>query len=427
MRLFRIIILLLVAVVLFSIAPGMGEVLVDSESGGSPGTCSPTIGGACIIADFIASPTSGDAPLRVQFLDTSSGNPSMWAWDFGDGGSSSAVADPVHIYTAPGRYSVRLVASSLTGGSSTKVKEVYITVRDATRIYADFVGSPVAGIAPLSVEFSDCSIGNPNRWLWDFGDGFTDSVNNPTHVYRSPGKYTVKLTASNDLGDSSTKIKEDYIRVDPSCEIIADFNFSPSSGFAPLTVTFTDQSSGGPTMWSWDFGDGSTDMVASPTHTFTKAGTFTVKLTASSQMCGSVTQEKVITVSPCIIDANFVGVPTTGPGPLTVKFTDLSTGNPTMWNWDFGDGVIPMESCSGDGCNNIASPVHTYLNPGTYTVTLTASNQNGCSDTEMKVNYIVVVPACSISADFVGVPTTGPGPLTVKFTDLSTGNPTMWN
>ena len=525
MRLFRISAVLLVTVLLLMAAPGLGEVQGDSASGSSPNMCDPTTGGPCIIADFIASPTTGDAPLRVQFLDTSSGRPSMWSWDFGDGGNSSAIADPVHVYTKPGKYTVTLVVSSQTGGSSTKVKEAYIIVRDPTPIYADFVASPTWGMAPLTVVFSDCTIGDPTTWLWDFGDGQTDTVENPTHVYQKPGKYTVTLTASNELGGSSTKVKEKYITVEGVCEIVADFNFSPETGSAPLTVSFTDTSlgnptmwswdfgdgpipmddvscsgggcnnianpthtytepgtytvrltassetctagsiekiitvnapemhvdfsgtptsgkapltvkftdltKGGPTMWSWEFGDGKTDMVANPTHVYTEPGTYTVRLSASNQMGGSgeMVKERYITVDPCCdINADFVATPTSGNAPLTVKFTDTSTGNPTMWKWDFGDGPVPMDvSCSGDGCNNIANPVHTYLEPGNYTVTLTASDQYGCSDTETKKEYIVTVPACDINADFIATPTTGNAPLTVKFTDTSTGNPTMWS
>ncbi len=85
-----------------------------------------------------------------------------------------------------------------------------------------------------------------------------------------------------------------------------------------------------------------------------------------------------------------MGTPTSGDAPLKVQFTDKSTGGPTMWKWDFGDGVMPMTTCSGSGCDNVANPYHTYLDPGTYTVTLTASNQNGCSDTEVKQKYITV-------------------------------------
>jgi len=179
-------------------------------------------------------------------------------------------------------------------------------------------------------------------------------------------------------------------------------------------------------MWVWDFGDGPIPMdgtcsgescptIANPRHTYTQPGTYTVTLTASNQY-GSDTETKqaFITVSSTSdFTADFTASPTSGNAPLRVQFTDKTIGGPTMWVWDFGDGVIPMNaSCSGENCNNIASPVHTYTQTGTYTVTLTASNQYGKTDTETKTNYITVgtIPPSTdsipISAgwNFVSVP-----------------------
>ena len=123
-------------------------------------------------------------------------------------------------------------------------------------------------------------------------------MQNPVHIYKKPGKYTVTLTASTELGKSSTKVKEKYITVEGECEIIADFVFEPQTGSAPLTVRFQDRSSGSPTMWSWDFGDGPIPMeeevscsgdgcsnIANPVHTYTEPGTYTIRLTASSETC----------------------------------------------------------------------------------------------------------------------------------------------
>jgi PKD repeat protein len=199
---------------------------------------------------------------------------------------------------------------------------------------------------------------------------------------------------------------------------------TPESGSAPLKVQFTDRSTGNPTMWSWDFGDGPIPMescsgdgcsnVANPVHTYLEPGTYTVTLTASNQYdCSDTVTKKnfVVVVPACTIRADFLAAPESGSAPLKVQFTDRSTGNPTMWSWDFGDGAVPMVSCSGNGCSNIASPVHTYLDPGNYTVTLTASNQLGCSDTVTKKNFISVGTApvtefIPISAgwNFVSVP-----------------------
>ncbi|WP_300985033.1 PKD domain-containing protein [Methanospirillum sp.] len=407
---------------------GAGEAICDGP------------GGACIIADFIGSPTDGVAPLRVQFLDSSTGYPAMWAWDFGDGKVVSGTANPVHVYREPGIYTVTLTATSLTGASSTKVRQQYIIVRDKRPLEADFLANPTYGKAPLTVQFTDCSKGAVQEWRWDFGDGGTAYEQNPIYVYKRPGKYTVTLTVSSPTAGSSTKVKEKYIIVEPSCIIEARFSADPASGTAPLKVKYTDLSVGGPTMWAWDFGDGTTDMVANPVHVYKNPGTYQVRLTASSQLCEPGISETTIKVNPPAIKADFSADPQSGEVPLTVQFTDLSTGNPTMWEWDFGDGnIIPASedgelfsdddevACDGGRCpppNKMQNPRHTYRVPGTYAVTLTASNKYS-SDTVTKTQYVTVTPK-AIKADFSAEPRTGDAPLTVRFTDLSTGNPTMW-
>ena len=248
---------------------------------------------------------------------------------------------------------------------------------------ASFTADPTSGCAPLTVQFTDQSSGDINSWQWDFGDGTTSTEQNPQHTYNNPGTYTVSLTVSGP-GGSDTDTQTDLITVyEP---ITADFNGSPTSGDAPLTVTFTDQSSGTVTTWQWDFGDGATSTEQNPTHTYNSAGTYTVTLTASNS-CDSDTKTKVdyITVNeaggnPPVAD--FSGSPTSGEAPLTVNFTDLSSNNPTSWSWDFGDG----------GTSSEQNPTHTYNSPGTYTVSLTASNAYG-SDTNTKTDYITVTQA----------------------------------
>jgi PKD repeat protein len=412
------------------IVSGAGE--QTSKAGAGEAICDGP-GGACIIADFIGSPTDGVAPLRVQFLDSSTGYPTMWNWDFGDGNVASGTANPVHIYSEPGIYTVSLTATSITGATSTKVRQRYIIVRDKYPLEADFLANPTYGKAPLHVQFTDCSKGAVEEWRWDFGDGGTAYEQNPSHIYQRPGKYTVTLTVSSPTAGTSTKVKEKYIIVEPSCIIEARFRADPTSGSAPLTVKFTDLSVGGPTMWAWDFGDGTTDMVANPTHVYKNPGTYQVRLTASSQTCEPGVSETTIKVNPPQIKADFSANPRSGEAPLTVQFTDLSTGNPTMWNWDFGDGtIIPASedeevACEGGRCpppNTLQNPRHTYLVPGTYAVTLTASNQYS-SDTVTKTQFVTVTPR-AIKADFSADPRSGDAPLTVRFTDLSTGNPTMW-
>jgi PKD repeat protein len=164
------------------------------------------------VANFSGSPTSGTAPLTVAFTDTSTGQPTSWAWTFGDGGTSTAQS-PSHVYTAAGTYSVSLTATNSLG-SNTLTKTNYITVAAPQPPVANFNGSPTNGIVPLTVNFTDTSSGQPTSWAWTFGDGGTSTVQNPSHVYTTPGTYSVTLTATNTVG-SNTLAKTNYIDVTP--------------------------------------------------------------------------------------------------------------------------------------------------------------------------------------------------------------------
>ena len=229
-------------------------------------------------------PTSGVAPLTVSFTDQSTGEITSWLWDFGDGNTDST-RNPIHTYASPGTYTVTLTVTG-PGGGDTALKADYITV-NYPAIVADFAATPTSGPAPLTVSFTDQSTGDITSWLWNFGDGNTDSTRNPIHTYASPGTYTVTLTVSGPDG-SDTAVKADYITVNYPAPVAA-FAAAPTSGPAPLTVSFIDQSTGEITSWLWDFGDGSTDSTQTPTHTYTSPGTYTVTLTVSGTGYWAVT------------------------------------------------------------------------------------------------------------------------------------------
>jgi len=245
---------------------------------------------------------------------------------------------------------------------------------------ADFSGSPLSGGAPLTVDFTDESLGNPTSWSWDFGDSGTSAAQHPSHQYTSANTYTVSLTATNSSGQD-TEMKPSYITVTGTAPPVADFSGNPTQGNAPLTVNFTDLSTNSPTAWDWTFGDSGTSEAQHPSHQYTTADTYTVGLTAYNAY-GQDTETKTdyITVTqgqPPVAD--FEGSPLSGSAPLTVNFTDLSTNNPTAWDWTFGD----------SGTSDVQHPSHQYTTENTYTVGLTAHNAQG-QDTETKVNYITV-------------------------------------
>ncbi|GAB6286709.1 MAG: hypothetical protein STSR0009_29120 [Methanoregula sp.] len=249
-----------------------------------------------------------------------------------------------------------------------------------------FTSDKTAGNAPLVVQFAGASPLTVTAWHWDFGDGTTSDEQNPLHTYTSGGTYTVNLTITSGSGGINTLVKTNYISAysPPS----AGFTSNTVAGITPLSVTFTDQSSGAPTSWFWNFGDGTTSPLQNPTHTYTATGsstlTYTVSLTVTNPV-GSNTTSKTgyITLYSNLPTVSFTATPRISTtAPLTVQFRDISTLNPTSWLWDFGD---------GDSTNaTVQNPVHMYATAGTYTVNLTATNVIGFSSAS-KPGFITIV------------------------------------
>jgi len=196
----------------------------------------------------------------------------------------------------------------------------------------DFKAEPTTGPVPLTVQFRDLSTQNPVSWTWDFGDGSTDSVQNPLHQYKAAGKYSVRLTASGE-SSSSTVVKNNYITVTDPSALIASFTASPTSGNPPLSVQFTDTSSGSPTIWAWTFGDGEGDVVQNPVHKYQKPGKYSVNLTISD-VAGSISNESkqgLISVGtppplPVLTPVAVPSVPETFVGTVDVYGRPIQSG-----------------------------------------------------------------------------------------------------
>jgi PKD repeat protein len=364
------------------------------------------------LAAFAVTPAQGAVPLSVAFADQSTGAATSWAWDFGDGTTSSAQS-PTHLYEAPGSYTVTLVASGPGGSGATTIVDCVLAAVLAP--VASFDATPLTGPAPLLVAFADQSAG-ANAWSWDFGDGTISTERNPEHVYAATGTYDVTLTVSGP-GGTDVLVRSALIDADlPLPE--ADFNVTGRTGTGIVTTQFTDASSEDVTTWSWDFGDGTTSTEQNPQHVYSQPGTYTVTLTVTGPGgTTTVTQEDVIVVSWPAPVADFDLGTAAGLAPLTVGFTDESTGNVTAWAWNFGDG----------GGSSEQSPVHVYTTPGTYTVTLTASGPGG-SDDHVRVDAVVVGTPAPTAAFQVGPPI-GFAPLPVSFSDVSIGEVTsrLWD
>ncbi|MCG8384563.1 MAG: PKD domain-containing protein, partial [Cytophagales bacterium] len=365
-------------------------------------------------ADFSVNDSSIVAGQEVTFTDNSTGEPTSWEWSFEGGDPSSSTAqDPKVTYTTPGVYSVTLTASN-GENSGTKEKEEWITV--VLRIEADFSVNDSLIVVGQEVTFTDTSQGEPTSWEWSFegGDPSSSTAQGPKVIYTTPGVYPVTLTASN--GESSdTEEKKEFITV--ISEIEADFFVNDSSIVVGQEVTFTDISTGEPTNWAWSFegGNPSSATVQNPKVTYSAPGEYSVTLTASNEdLTGSIEKENFIKVF-LPVEASFTADQVILFQGDQVSFTNTSEGAPSDILWTF-EGGTPATSTD-------PNPVVTYDIPGTYNVTLSASNE-ASSDTEEKEAFVKVVGPVTtqFEADKLSV-IAGED---VTFTDRSFGEPNSW-
>ena len=348
---------------------------------------------ASTIADFTTANVCDG--FAASFTDISVGA-TAWAWDFGDGNTSTA-QNPTHTYAAPGTYNVTLVASA---GPCTDNITYPITVYPSP--VANFNDAP--GCEGAATNFTDASTG-ATSWSWDFGDGNTSTAQNPSNTYATGGTYNVQLAVMSADGCVDTVIIPVVVPYNPVV------GFTGAMGCINTPSTFTDTSfvQGGATLtnWAWDFGDGNTSTAQNPTNTYTVPGVYNVSLTVTSSS-GCITNVVIpMTVPPTTV-ADFTTADVCDG--YAASFTDASTGA-TAWDWDFGDGS-PID--------NNQNPTHTYAGPGTYTVTLT-SYAGVCTDV---ISYPITVNETPVP-DFTSVPAC-PGTGTA-FTDASTvgGGPTI--
>jgi PKD repeat protein len=250
----------------------------------------------------------------------------------------------------------------------------------------DFTANVTHGSAPLAVRFNVNISGEVTVWKWEFynkqidhwtyGGGKGNLVTD-NHTFKKSGVYNVTLIVVGPDGSDALK-KVAYITVYPqgSTPPVAAFSASLTSGTVPLAVTFIDQSTGTPTSWNWDFGDGTHSSVQNPIHKYTKEGKYTVSLKVNNSVdSNTVTKSNyaIVTASKPVVV--FSASPISGKSPLKVQFSDKSTNNPVSWKWSFGDGISSTQK----------NPLHTYNKAGKYTVKLTVKNAAGSSTKTMSI------------------------------------------
>ena len=353
-------------------------------------------------------------PFTFTFTDQSVA-PLTWAWNFGDGNTSSS-QNPVHTYAAQGSYNVLL---TVTNGACTHFTQVPIRVLD---LHPDFSAFPLQVCKSTQVTFSSSGFVRPDitTFQWDFGDGTVITGDSSvTHAYAQSGTYSVTLITTDAVGCKDTIVKTQLIRVFGP---VANFSVTAPGTCHNTAVVFNDQSADDGlhpiTQWIWNYGDGSSDTLSAPpfTHLYANGGVYTVslKVTDNTGCADSITRNNYVLIANPVAD--FVSPDTLSCPGKPITFTNNSTGSSLTYSWNFGDGNTSTQQ----------NPVHQYAADGNYTVTLIIRDTYGCSDTISRNQYVQIRSARAIFSvsDTLG---TCP-PLFVSFTNSSpVYNSILWN
>ncbi|MES2774506.1 MAG: PKD domain-containing protein [Bacteroidota bacterium] len=301
------------------------------------------------------------------------------SWNFGDG-TGSTVFRPSKQYSAPGTYGVVLTNRFANGCVDSIRKNLIIATNPAV---AFSNSAPISACkAPLTVSFTDNTPGAALQ-QWDFGDGGTATGAVVSHTYNSPGSFTVKLVVSLSGGCKDSLSKQGLIRIAPpdaSIAVDAPGGCVPFALLPRANVTSVDPV----TAYNWDFGDGFTSVAATPSHTYTLVGVYTLRLIITTAGGCKDTAFQTIRVGTQPV----IGF-TVAPSPVCARkpvfFTDTSSLGSAIF-WDFGDG----------NTSSSKNAIHRYDQPGVYNIIMRVDN-GGCTRDTVLNNYLQVLPP---SGDF---------------------------
>lgn len=358
------------------------------------------------IADFLLVGSPCSIPFDASFTNNSETGANIeYAWDFGNGQTSTDF-NPLGItYTNTGTYDVSLtVTNNVTGCSST-----FNSQTDVTEFQADITTTDSVCINQ-TVQIDDASSTGVDLWSWDFGDGSSSTSQNNTHIYTASGTYTVTLISQNSITGCIDTVTTDIVVLPlPTPSFVGN----PLVGCAPLSVTFVNTSAGTGT-FVWDFGNGNTfNGQNPPIEVYNALGSYDVSLTMLDNFGCSNTISIAGMISVEALEVGFMADVVEGCDPLSVQFTDTSiVPNPAQdpivsWSWDFGNGNTFI------GQN---PPVEIY-SVGTYDVNLSITTANGCSADTTFIEYIQVGSIDLV--DFSVDPTIECAKTDIDFTDLS--------
>ncbi len=304
-----------------------------------------------------------------------------WNWSYSDGATSALQNPAVHHYTCGGSYNLSLTITSEVPCFNTTSAVVVIKVKPKAAFVISNPNYTPDAFARPTYTFTNGTTANdacPNfQYAWSFGDGYTSSSTNPTHIFKGSGTYTVQLIVTNANGGlKDTTSQSVTVSIKPKALFSTNSSNNPAISFTNSSSSTDTAATVNALHYAWDFGDGNSSGVKSPgAHLYASGGDFTITLTVTNLISGlQDIFSKVVTIKIKPHASFSVGSPVFSPDVFaqpSYTFTNNSTvadlaGNLT-YSWNFGDG----------GSSTATSPSHVYTAGGSFTVTLTATNQNG--------------------------------------------------
>jgi PKD repeat protein len=344
-----------------------------------------------------------------------------YSWNFGDGWTGSG-AQSSHTYFGSDTFTVSLTVTDDKGATGGTTALVVVAPRNVAPT-ASMV-APATGITGQALEFDGTASADPDgtiaNYTWYFGDGTSASGPRPTHVYATPGTFTVALWVTDNNGATNSTYRTVLAEV-PNVLPVASFTTTAAQGLAPLSLTFnagaSTDSDGSIASYAWDFGDGATGTGRTAAHTYASAGTFVAVLTVTDNRGGTASSSTTITVAanqpP---SAGFTMSPSAGQAPLLVNVdasasTDVD-GVVAGYAWDFGDG----SSDTGPTAS------HSYASGGVFTVTLTTTDDMGATSTSSKT-LTVDPPNVAPTPVLISSSSIGQAPAALTFSGASSSDP----
>ncbi len=297
------------------------------------------------------------SPVILQNTSQILSGTMSYHWDLGDGSYSESI-EVNHTYESDSEYEVTLTASSNHGCD--KSQSQYILIYDQP--IAQFEAKNVC--ADSFVTFINKSTGDNMSFLWDFGDGVADTLENPVHQYTSAGNYPVQLIVNSPEGC------QDFSEKSVSIYPLPELNFFTKDVCDTVTVRYNNFStiSSGSINFRWDFGDGTTSDSKNPNHQYSGPGKYLVQLAGQSNWGCVSTLSNTVTVHPRPNADYLVNPVCDGMESLFQNKTRLFSGELIETLWDFDDGTNSI----------VTNPTKQFLNPGIYEVNLQVKSDQGC-------------------------------------------------